>query len=199
MVTDPAAVAQHAFLPLISFSNKERRYRRRKGEKKPIASIKVRELAYPANRDGYVFAYYAECLGAHYEAELAARGLENVVIGYRKGSSNIKLARDAFEEIRSRGNCIALALDIKGFFDNISHEVLKNSWRSLLGGGALPEDHYKVFRALTATGKINRAELLQRLGFPSNVRDRNLPRPLCSIVEFRKLRAATSGSSKLVP
>lgn len=84
LVTDPVAVAQHAFLPLISFAKKERRYRRREGEKKPVVSIKFRELAYPANHDGYVFAYYAERLSALYEAELAARNLGNVVIRLSK-------------------------------------------------------------------------------------------------------------------
>jgi RNA-directed DNA polymerase len=198
LVTDPSAVGRHAFLPLISFSKRERRYRRRPGDKKPVATTKVRELAYPSNHDGYLFAFYAERLGALYEAELAKRGLENVVIGYRKGSSNVKRASEAFQEIQSRGNCVALALDIKGFFDNISHEVLKSCWTSLLGGGPLPEDHYKVFRALTVAGKIDRADLLTRLGLPSNARDRDLPRPLCSITQFRNLRSAGSGSSKLV-
>jgi RNA-directed DNA polymerase len=198
LVTDPAAVAQHAFLPLIRFQKKERLYRRRQGHAKPVASTKVRELAYPSNRDGYVFAFYAERLGSLYEAELAARGLDQVVIGYRKGSSNIKLARDAFSEIQMRGNCVALGLDIKGFFDNISHDVLKNAWASLLDGGPLPEDHYKVFRALTAAGKVDRGELLQRLGFPVNTRDRDLPRPLCSITQFRDLRSGSCESSKLV-
>ena len=133
-----------------------------------------------------------------YEAELFARGLDRVVIGYRKGSSNINLARDAFSEIQTRGNCIALGLDIKGFFDNISHDVLKTAWASLLGGGLLPEDHYKVFRALTAAGKVDRGELLRRLGFPANVRDRDLPRLLCSITQFRHLRLGSSVSTKLV-
>ena len=198
LVTDPMAVAQHAFLPLISFQKRERRYRRHPGDAKPTASTKVRELAYPSNHDGYVFAFYAERLGSLYEAELAKRGLDQVVIGYRKGSSNIKLARDAFLEIQTRGNCVALGLDIKGFFDNISHDVLKNAWASLLGGGPLPKDHYKVFRALTAAGKVDRGELLQRLGLPVNTRDRDLPRPLCSITQFRHLRSGSCGSSKLV-
>ena len=198
LVTDPAAIARHDFLPLISFSKKERRYRRVQGEKKPIATTKIRELAYPSNRDGYVFAYYAERLSALYEKQLAERGLEKVVIGYRKGASNIKLARDAFAEIKTRGDCAALALDIKGFFDNISHDVLKEAWMGLIGGGSLPEDHYKVFRALTVAAKMDRAELLGRLGIPVNARDRNLPRPLGSIADFRNLRAVPPGFAKLV-
>lgn len=198
LASDPKAVARHSFLPLISFFKKERRYRRRQGEKKPTASTKVRELAYPSNHDGYIFAFYAHKLNILYEAELAARGLDTVVIGYRKGASNIQHAREAFAEIRDRGNCVALALDIKGFFDNIGHDVLRASWARLLSVRMLPEDHYKVFRALTVAGKIDRAELLERLGLPANARDRDLPRPLCSVAEFRRLRNSAPGSPKFV-
>lgn len=197
-VSDPTAVARHSFLPLISFAKRERRYRRRPGEKRPVVTTKVRELAYPSNRDGYVFAFYADRLTAFYEAELVARGLGKVVIGYRKGSSNILRAHETFLEIRSRGDCVALALDVKGFFDNISHAVLKEEWSSLLGGGPLPLDHYKVFKALTVAGKVDRAELLNRLGLPSNAQDRDLKRPLCSVAQFRRLRDAPCGTTKLV-
>lgn len=197
-VTDPIRIRLHDFLPLISFSKKERRFRKAEGDKKPTASTKIRELAYPSNHDGYVFAYYAELLNVRYEQELTSRGLEKVVIGYRKGASNIKLACEAFREIKTRGNCAALALDIKGFFDNISHHVLKEAWIGLLREETLPEDHYKVFRALTASAKMDRAELLVRLGIASNARDRDLPRPLGSSASFRKLRDDAFASTKLV-
>jgi RNA-directed DNA polymerase len=197
LVSDPVAVSRHPFLPLIAFSKKQRRYRRSPGCKTPRSSTKNRDLAYPGNHDGHIFAYYAEKLGALYEAELAACGLEKVVIGYRKGASNIRLAREAFTEIAERGECVALALDIKGFFDNISHQVLKDCWAHLLGtNGTLPDDHYAVFKALTRADKIDRGELLRRLGNAPNTRDRDLPRPLCSIHEFRRLR--NGGGRKLV-
>ena len=198
LVTDPVAVARHSFLPLIGFSKKERRYRRRVGTKKPAVIIKFRELAYPANRDGYIFAYYAEKLGELYESELAAQGLGTAVIGDRKGASNIRLARNAFAEISSRDNCVAFAFDIKGFFDNINHKVLKERWSYLLGGTMLPDDHYAVFRALTVAAKIERGELLQRLGYSANSRDRDLRRPLCSISHYRDLRSGSPGTGPLV-
>jgi RNA-directed DNA polymerase len=198
LVSDAIAIARHPFLPLIAFSKRERRYRRRPGQKKPQASTKTRELAYPSNRDGYIFAFYAEKLGALYEAELAARDLQKVVIGYRKGASNIRLARDAFLEIATRGSCAALALDISGFFDNISHHVLKAVWASLLNVTSLPEDHYAVFRALTRAAKIDRRELLQHLGIKPNARDRDLPRPLCPVAQFRLLRSSAGTGARLV-
>lgn len=198
LVTDPVAVARHPFLPLIAFPKKERRYRRKPGSATPTVTTKVRELAYPANRDGHILAFYAEQLGCLYEAELRARGLENVVIAYRRGCSNKQLALSAFSEIQSRGACVAIALDIKGFFDNIDHGVLKQHWAGLLGVSRLPDDHFHVYEALTRAGKIDRAELLGRLGFPPNARDRSLPRVLCSVARFRALRKAGPGTSKLV-
>ena len=198
LVSNPATVAQHDFLPLISFTKRERRYRRESGKKKPVASTKERGLAYPSNRDGYIFAYYAERLGSLYEVELALRSLGDCVIGYRKGSSNIDRALEAFREIQARGDCAAVCLDIKGFFDNISHEVLKACWSSLLGGGQLPDDHYKVFRALTKYATMARADLLVRLGFSPKVRDADLQRPLCSIDVYRRLRSDVAAPSKLV-
>ena len=198
LVSNPATVAQHDFLPLISFTKRERRYRREAGKKKPVASTKERGLAYPSNRDGYIFAYYAERLGSLYEVELALRGLSDCVIGYRKGSSNIDRALEAFREIQARGDCAAVCLDIKGFFDNISHEVLKACWSSLLGGGQLPDDHYKVFRALTKYATMDRADLLVRLGLSPKKRDADLQRPLCSIDEYRRLRSDRAAPSKLV-
>jgi len=198
LVTDPAAVARHAFLPLISFQKRERRYRRTPGSKKPKATTKVRELAYPANRDGHIYAYYSEVLGERYEEEIALRGLQGVVIGYPKNACNVRLARDAFLEIANRGDCVALALDIKGFFDNIDHSVLKEVWQHLLGVSTLPDDHYKVFRALTAYAKMDRADLLSRLGLKPNTKDKDLPQPLCAMAEYRKHRTSSSCAKKLV-
>lgn len=40
---------------------------------------------------------------------------------------NIDFANYAFKEIVSRGNCVALVIDIKGFFDNLDHEILKKT------------------------------------------------------------------------
>ena len=46
------------------------------------------------------------------------------------GKNNIEFANNAFEEIKRRKHCVAIALDISGFFDNLDHQRLK--------GGAFP-------------------------------------------------------------
>lgn len=54
---------------------------------------------------------------------------------------------------------VVIAFDIKGFFDNLDHTILKNSWRHALGlqeNELLPKDHYNVFKAIT---KFSHVEL----------------------------------------
>ena len=143
LVSDPLYVARHAFLPLIAFSKKERRYRKRGGHKNPRASVKKRDLAYPSHLDGHIFSFYAHKLERLYEAELSRRGLGKVVIGYRKGASNIRLAREAFVEIQARGECVAIALDFRDFFGCIDRGTLESVRR-----------HHKGLQSLRSMRRI---------------------------------------------
>ena len=195
LVTNSDAVISHPFLPLITFEKRERRYRRAKG-KPAIVKWKVRKLAYCSNRDAQIFSYYAHLLTAPYENIIKKLGIDSSVIGYRKIGSNIDLAFSAFSEIKARGSCVAFAYDISSFFDNIDHRVLKRNWSRVLGGVLLPEDHYKVFRNLTAFSSVNRRACLRRLGEKPSAKDRDIRRrPLCSIEEFRNLIRGGDGKS----
>ena len=185
---DEKAVARHAFLPLIAFTKRLRRFTSSIGEE-PVATTKKRPLAYCSNRDAVIFSYYAHLLRTPYEALLVSLGIDECVVGYRSGKSNIEIARDAFGEITGRGRCTALALDISGFFDSIPHAVLKSAWMHVLGSTShpLPADHYAVFRALTRHSKVDRDACLERLGLPAMASLEDLPRPLCSIGDFRRV------------
>jgi len=188
IVGDPRSVARHAFLPLIAFSKRHRRFTSGP-EGVPVGKVKVRPLAACANRDATIFAYYAHLLRERYEALLGPLGIDACVVGYRRGMSNVEIARDAFAEIAVRGRCVALALDIEGFFDNIPHATLKAGWTQVLGrpGGDLPEDHYAVFKALTRYSTVERDQCLERLGHPAGEGLDGLPTPLCTIEDFRRL------------
>lgn len=201
VASDPEAVAQHPFLPLISFSKTHRRFTSGPNGR-AIGRTKVRPLAVCANRDASIFAYYAHLLRDSYEGLLGPLGIDSCVVGYRKGSSNIAIARDAFAEIAKRGRCLALALDIDGFFDNIPHAVLKEGWARVLGrsGGDLPDDHYALFKALTRYSKVDRDRCLERLDLPRPHDDglSGLPKPLCSIGDFRRLVRGDAGMASLI-
>src|SRR5690348_14689787 len=187
LVTNPDAVATHPFLPLISFEKRQRRFK--SSPAGPKSTTKIRKLAYASNRDNYIYSYYAEVLGKRYEELIIRLGLGDVVIAYRKGGSNIEHARRVFEQIRSRTPCTALTFDISSFFDRIDHATLKKNWALVLGVETLPKDQYNVFRALTRFSKIKRAELLLRLGLARKTKDKNLPRPICPVTTFRRLRS----------
>lgn len=201
VASDPDAVVRHAFLPLISFSKTHRRFTSG-ADGQAVGRSKVRPLAVCANRDASIFAYYAHLLRDRYEGLLGPLGIDACVVGYRKGSSNIETARDAFAEITARGRSVALALDIDGFFDNIPHAVLKAGWARVLGraGGDLPDDHYALFKALTQYSKVDRDRCLERLGLarPRDDGLSGLPKPLCSIGDFRRLVRGCKGLPSLV-
>lgn len=199
LACNPAAVVRHAFLPLIAFTKRHRRFTSRMGEA-PVGITKERPLAFCANRDAVVFGYYAHLLRERYEALLGPLGINTCVVGYRSGMSNIGIAHEAFTELAARGRCTVLALDIEGFFDTIPHAVLKVGWIGLLGtGGILPDDHYAVFRALTRFSKVDRDRCLERLGLPKDTPMEELPKPLCSVADFRRLiRGDGTGMPSLI-
>lgn len=192
LVECPAAVASHSFLPFITFEKIERRFRRTKDEIN--IKQKIRKLAYCSNWDACIYSYYAEILRRPYEELLHLRGLDEVVIGYRRKGSNIVMALEAFKEIANRRKCTAFAFDISGFFDNIDHLTLKTNWCKVLGVTRLPEDHFRVFSELTDFVAIDRRALLRRLGYDASAKDGDLPGPpLCSITDFRQLVRGDNG------
>ena len=64
---------------------------------------------------------------------LLKRGSAECILAYRSdlGKCNIQFAKEAFDQVRKRGECTAIALDIKGYFDNIDHETLKEKWQTI--------------------------------------------------------------------
>lgn len=195
-VTDPGKVARHSFYPFLSFNISKRRFRKQGGKVK--ISQKVRPIRIPAHVDGYIFAYYAKELATAYESAIRGTDLQRSVIAYRKGlGCNIDLAQTAFDEIERRGSCSAVAIDIEAFFDSIDHEVLKQSWCSLLGTSTLPPDHFAVYRAITRYARVDKEECYRRLGIPLNGKEP--PLRLCSAREFReKIRGDRSSYANLI-
>lgn len=181
LATDPGRVASHSFYPFLSLNISEPRYKRdtRKVE------YKDRRIAYAAHKDAAIFSYYSHLLAPLYETFLGTNNISSAIIGYRRlGKSNIDFAAEVFDLIRHRRKpSVAIGLDIDGFFDNISHSVLKSNISELLGGGALPEDHYKVFRAMTAWSWVSKDEAYTALSIPINTS--GVAR-LCAASEYRK-------------
>lgn len=104
---------------------------------------KSRPIRYGERRDAYIFAHYRRKLSVPYEQRLADIGISDCPIAYRQipkpgtngGKCNIDFAKDAFDEVDRLGDCVAVALDIKGYFENLPIHVSRLSgaifWASM--------------------------------------------------------------------
>lgn len=102
-------------------------------------SAKKRPIAYASHVDSHIYAFYANILSKKYEAQLKSLNLSESVLAFRElGKSNIDFAYEAFEQIRSMGECSAIALDFSKFFDRLDHSTLKVCWANLLEEERLP-------------------------------------------------------------
>ncbi len=202
LVTDPARVAANSFYPFLLYEKSWQPYRSANAAK---PEKKTRPIRYGARRDAYIFSFYRRKLSRLYEARLRDMGIEDCPIAYRQvlkpgrgsGKCNIDFAKDAFDEIDRLGDCVAVALDIKGYFENLDHGRIKRIWCELLNVKKLPPDHYAVFKNITKYHFVEQLAAYSRLEH-FGMRDRDgqmrpgfltpfldMPKQLCSNAEFR--------------
>lgn len=212
IVSNPERVAKNKFYPFFLYHETWQPFRTaKKGDEEGTAKnadkpkIKSRPIRYAARRDAYILTYYRKILSEKYEERLVNLGISHCPIAYRKlhkpnggGKCNIDFAKDAFDEIDAQGNCVAIALDIKGYFENLDHFRIKGIWCSLLGVEKLPEDHFTVFKNVTSYHVVDQKDVYRRLGFIETIefnghpRERytvpykEMPIQLCSPAVFRE-------------
>lgn len=160
-------VAQHDFLPFVKILQKTPRYKWQNDEQHPDGGeydleSKIRPISFASHFDTYIYSYYAFALNEIYQDYIKHKGFDEVVLAYRNdlgGKCNIQFAKEAFDEVKNRfntdGSCAVIALDIKGYFDNIQHNKLKEMWLRVINETELPPDQYHVFRSLTKYAYIN--------------------------------------------
>lgn len=202
LVTSPDRVAANSFYPFFLYEESWQPFRSADAAK---PEKKTRPIRYGARRDAYIFAFYRRKLSRLYEARLRTLGIQDCPIAYRQvtkperggGKCNIDFAKDAFDEIDRLGDCVAVALDIKGYFENLDHRRIKQIWCDLLGAADLPADHYAVFKNITKYHFVDQRATYRRLGY-FGLRERNgamidgflrpyrdMPKQLCSNADFR--------------
>jgi len=144
IISDPSRVASNKFYPFFLYTQKWQPFRNpeNKGQK---PDPKTRPIRYSSRRDAYIFTHYRRLLAREYESKLLELGIENCPIAYRKikklggsGKCNIDFAKDAFDEIEKQKDCVAVALDIKSYFESLNHEKIKQIWCQLLDVEKLP-------------------------------------------------------------
>lgn len=197
LVTNPEKVAKHSFLPFITFNVKTYKISKDKTTKKIIKTSKDRGIAYSSHVDSHIYAYYAAILSGIYEERLKDYGISKNVIAFRAldKKSNIEFAKDAFESIRVRKDCAAVALDLSKFFDKLDHNILKDSWCRLLGTELLPPDHYAVFKNITKYSSVDKDKIYELLHISKN----NPKYKKYSICSFDKFRDVVRKSGLIAP
>ncbi len=178
LVNDPDRVASNKFFPFLLYHDSWQPFRTRKGVagKNSKPDIKSRPIRYAARKDAYILTHYRRILAERYEEKLVDLGIEHCPVAYRKirkddggGKCNIDFAKDAFDSIDRIGNCVAIALDIKGFFENLDHCRIKEIWCKLLGVERLPADHFTVFKNVTSYRVVDQKEVYRRLGIIEDI------------------------------
>ena len=185
-VTNQKKVSHHSFSPLIFKKIKQRRYKLSdfKGELKRshkkikkgkiVSNTKIREILYATHIDAHIFSYYTQqIITTKYEAYLKQNPLlSNSITAYRqietddklKFKNNVHFAKDVFNEIRQRKNCVTLVLDIENFFPSLNHKKLKLAWAKILGHKTLPKDHFNIFKATTRFSYVKLKDLKTKNG-----------------------------------
>ncbi|CNI41032.1 Retron-type reverse transcriptase [Yersinia pseudotuberculosis] len=185
LVTDPSKVAKHSFLPFITFDVKSYKISQDKITKKITKDEKERKIAYSSHVDSHIYEYYAEILSGIYEEKLKLYGVSSNVIAFRAlNKSNIEFANEAFNSIKNRKECGAVALDLSKFFDTLDHSQLKDAWCRLLGAEELPEDHYAVFKNITRYSAVYKNKLYEHLKISKN-NPKFKRYSICSFGDFR--------------
>lgn len=189
IVTNKKIVASHAFFPFISYEFSLNKLDRDLATGCLYRKPKQREVAYSSHIDSHIYAYYSEKLSELYEEKLVKKGLDKSILAFRKldGKSNIHFSNDAFNYIRSKGECTAVALDFSKFFDTLDHEILKQEWCNLLEEKLLPNDHYNVFKSLTKFTKVDRGLLFQEFSISPYTPKANGRCRVCSSQDFRTI------------
>ncbi|MGO8034956.1 reverse transcriptase domain-containing protein [Rhizobium leguminosarum] len=215
IATDPSSVAKHSFYPFLKYDEGWTSF----AKKGLPGRRKDRPIRYAARLDSCIFSYYRHLLSQPYETQLQNEGLSGSVIAYRRvtktggkgGKSNVEFALSAVEAVRSYNNCCTLALDISSFFESLDHRRLRSIWADLIGASRLPDDHFKVFEAITRYAYVELEDAYERLGFYGEKKDRRgktrpgylksmkeMPVQLCDGKTFRSKIASDGGLKSII-
>lgn len=189
-----------SYYPYIRITLNSPRYKWSDLESRRILQHKPREICYASHFDALKYSWYSTILSYGYEKILGRSDFNEAILAYRKlpgKPSNIDFAFKAFQDIQDFGTCVALAFDISKFFPTINHQILYNSWITVLKEiypalDRLPKSHYKLFESITCFQFIEK-EVLDDL-FAHQLNGSKVNR-LCSPADFRNLVRSTKAIS----
>ena len=175
-------IRKNSFWPLLGYKIEERRVKK-DDTGALVFSTKERPIKFGSHVDAQIYEYCGKYLSIDYENFLSQTGFSVSVLTYRSGiGNNVDHSKSLFDEIRLRGDCTAIALDIKGFFDHINHSSLYTILCKVRNVVRLTESDFRLFKRMTAFEWVDHDELRKRLGNKCGRLGR-----LCTSDEFRRL------------
>ena len=182
---NPEFVAAHSFSPLIHYVQRTKRYKQDCNSGIRKISIKNRPIMYASHRDAHILSHYAEQLTGRLDEYYEENGLSENVIAYRAlGKANYDFAYEVFKFAKENSPVEILAFDIKGFFDNLDHELLKRRLKGLLTTSELSKDWYSVFRFVTKYRYVNYEDLSTHSVFGNRISNKK-PVPIATVKELK--------------
>ena len=186
-----------AFSPFLKVLLKTPRYKYQQSEGHYDLETKTRPICFASHMDGLIFGFYSFVLTKKYEEYLEKENITSIPLAYRSnldGKCNIQFAKEVFDVIKTRKECTAIALDIKGYFDHIDHSILKEKWKKI-NNNNLPPDQYKLFKVLTEYSYVSKKSILKKYNinlkklkkYPNTLLD--LVPGTKAIEKFKRLRA----------
>lgn len=150
-------VAQHAFFPLIRRVMKKYRYVSKGDTQHKVKRAKCRFISYATHLDSAIYSFYAQQISNYYEQFLVQNNLADNIIVYRtlsckdrKGNKcNIDYAKEVFCFINEKlvfEDVAVIVFDIKGFFDNLDHKLLKYSWKKICQLDSMDAASYAIYK-----------------------------------------------------
>ncbi|GEK29150.1 reverse transcriptase/maturase family protein [Furfurilactobacillus siliginis] len=160
-------VITHRFLPFISFEMKFKKYQNNPSK----LTNKNRKISLPAHHDALIYKAYSLPLASAYEAYVNRKEISEIAIAYRskKHMSNITGAKEVEDFICNQDRAWIIKGDFKHFFDNISHDVLKKSVKTVLADD-YGKDWEKVLYSLINRKTIKRSDITKNLKLAGIVR-----------------------------
>lgn len=196
----------YSFDPLIAFEMNQLKYsveilhpdcncfRRSKVKKRPIKTT--------SHRDRIIYAGWNYYLGNKHKNWIIHNNLENSVSAYIPKSEkfNAHYAKLAFDYLQGRDEYSAIALDIKSFFDEIPHNVLKNNLLNLVDSGErLNPINFRLYKATTSYSFIELDLLKPILGRFESGDGMYMRRTNENWNELRKLKLINQNKNKGIP
>lgn len=159
-ITNGKNIETHSFFPLLYSPQRNRIYKKDPITKTKKVQWKDRPINYPSHYDSLIYSWYTHQIEHFYEEKIKEANLGESVIAYRKqGKSNLDFALEVINFIKTLPECTTLALDIKGFYDNLDSSTLKRVWKNNFNLKDLPKDHYAVFKSITQYSYVRAREI----------------------------------------